>query len=108
MNTNKTPILTTEAFLWNGKKQLAGILTLTPRKLHFQFDDFRQSHLGLKISISEIKKVEEFLVFDLARNGIRIESKSGKADLFVLKDSAYLGRYLNMLLGNESTLRRVG
>lgn len=74
------------AALWDGKKQLSGVLTLTPEHLIFQFDDFRKSHLNLQIPLREIEKVESFLIFEISRKGLKVICKDGHEDLFVLDD----------------------
>ena len=80
------PILEFPAHLWDGIRQLPGTLELWEKEVVFRFVNFKDSHLNLVIPISEIEKVEEYLVFDLARNGLRICSKGGRCDLFVLED----------------------
>ncbi|TAK37401.1 MAG: hypothetical protein EPO28_12020 [Saprospiraceae bacterium] len=81
-----SPIFTTPASLWDGIRQLPGTLELWGQEVVFRFANFKDSHLDLVIPISEIEIAEEYLVFDLARNGLRIESKGGRYDLFVLED----------------------
>jgi hypothetical protein len=54
------------------------------------------SHFSLYIPKKEIRRIEEFLVFGISRNGLCIESRDGKEDRFVVEDSAELKR----LLGN--------
>ncbi len=84
-NRNLT-ILKSSAHLWDGKKQLPGMLSLTPKNLFFQFDDFQKSHLNLQIPLNQIIKAESFLIYDLSRNGLKITGKDGQTDLFVLDD----------------------
>lgn len=82
-----SPILSTPASLWDGTRQLPGTLEIWEGEVVFRQQAFLGSHLNLVISLSEIEKVEEYLVFDLARNGLQIWSKSGQADLFVLDEA---------------------
>ena len=88
MKEAQTQILLSPASLYNGKQQLPGTLILTDEHLLFTFDDFSQSHLNLQIPINEIEQVEEFLIFNISRNGLKITSKDGHLDLFVLNDPA--------------------
>lgn len=74
------------AFLWDGHRQLPGQLELREDRVIFLFDDFRGSHLTLAIPVGEIALVEEFLLFDIARHGLRIEGRTGKVDCFVLDE----------------------
>ena len=87
METEKHPksiVLPVPAFLWDGSKQLAGILSITPKNLLFEFDDFQQKHLNRVIPLGDIKMVEFLLLFDFSRNGLKIKRKDGHFDLFVL------------------------
>ena len=68
------PIIITPAYLWDGNKQLSGILSLTPKNLIFEFKDFQKSHLKLQISLQEIKKAET------------VTGRKEQTDLFVLDD----------------------
>ena len=102
MKTEKHPkpvILTSKASLWDGKKQLPGTLSLTPKNLIFQFDDFQKSHLSLVIPLVEVESAEHFLLFEFARNGIKITSKTG-VDLFVLDDPLVFRKGLRKAIDN--------
>lgn len=80
------PILSVPALLWDGSRQLSGILELWETLIFFRLDDFKNSHLQLSIPLTELDIVEEYMVFDLAKNGLRIQSKKGRYDLFVLEE----------------------
>ena len=80
------PILKLPASLWDGIRQLPGTLELWETEVIFRLKDFKESHLDLRIPLVGIEKVEEYLVFDLAKNGLRIQGKDGKYDMFVLED----------------------
>ena len=82
----QSPTFSTPAFLWDGLSQLPGTLELWEQKVVFRFDNFRDTHLNLVIPLWEILRVEEFLIFNISRNGLRIENKEGKADCFVLEE----------------------
>ena len=88
------------AHLWDGDRQLPGILELWQQQLVFRFANFRDSHLNLLIHFCDIQGVEEFLIYDIARNGLRIIGKDGKTDLFVLEDSQVVKQTLEKLLKN--------
>ncbi len=80
------PILSVPAAIWDGSHQLSGMLELWPEAVCFRLSGFKNSHLQLYIPITEIERAEEFLVFNLAKNGLRIQSKNGQVDLFVLDE----------------------
>ncbi len=88
MISTKTHLLSCPASLYNGKQQLPGTLILTDEHLLFTFEDFSQSHLNLQIPINEIEQAEEFLLFNISRNGLKITSRGGHFDLFVLDNPA--------------------
>lgn len=75
------------AIFWDGKNKLPGNLELSGTELKFYFDDFRHSHLELCIKLTEIEEAGLFLLFDFANHGLKIKSKGGKVDLFILEDS---------------------
>ncbi len=79
-------IYSVQATLWDGKRQLVGFLELREIEILFQLMDFKESHLNLRIPLILISKVEEYLVFDIAKNGLRIIDIEGKNDLFVIDD----------------------
>jgi hypothetical protein len=81
----KSFLLQVPSHLWDGNKQLSGTLSLTQKKLIFEIDDFQKSHLSLTIPLVDIESAEHFLLFEFARNGIKITSKIG-VDLYVLDD----------------------
>ena len=88
MKTEKYPksvILKSKANLWNGKRQLLGNLSMSSKNLIFEFDDFQKSHLSLMIPLVDIESAEHFLLFEFARNGLKITSKRG-VDFFVIAD----------------------
>lgn len=97
---NDNPIFTTPAYLWDSVKQLTGTLELWKKVVIFRLNDFKGSHLDLRIPLESIEKVEEFLVFDLAKNGLRIQDSAGKYDLFVLEEVSQFKIHLNNELAN--------
>lgn len=84
--TKEISILNSHGYLWDGTKQLSGNLKLCPSQLVFEFDDFHQTHMNLMIELSEIEFVKVFLIYNIALHGLKIKSKDGKIDLFVLED----------------------
>jgi hypothetical protein len=81
-----TTIIISQASLWDGNKQLPGTLTLTAKNLLFQFNDFQKSHLDLRIPLKDISSVDTFLIFEIARSGLRITSIQERTDMFILQD----------------------
>lgn len=63
-------------------------------ELQFGITSFADSHLQLKIPYREMTAVEEFLIFDLARNGLRVQTRDGRSTLFVLEEIAELKELL--------------
>ncbi len=86
MNPGKTTIIESSASLWDGRQQLPGTLSLTPKNLFFKFDNFQKSHLNLRIPLDQIEKAESFLIFEISRKGLKITGAEGHEDLFVLDD----------------------
>ena len=82
----QSPILSCSAAIWDGSRQLSGKLELWEKEVVFKLADFKFSHLNLYIPLKDIEKAEEYLVFNLAKNGLRIENKDGKYDMFVLDE----------------------
>ncbi len=101
MTDNNTPIVTVPATLWDGAQQLPGCLELWPAAVIFHPTDFKDGHLNLHIPLPSIKKVEAYLVFDLAKNGLRIEGQEGRFDLFVLDE---VSRFKQLLIAEIGKL----
>lgn len=87
MKSKNTVTLRARAFFWDGSKQLPGLLKLNKEKLLFQFDDFLHSHLKLCIDLKSIDSVKVFLVFNIAKNGLKITSNNQKIDMFILDEA---------------------
>jgi len=87
MKTSTQLIFSSPAFFWDGSIQLSGVLELWDAELKFSFEDFQHSHLDLKIQLNDIKVCKPFLLFNVARKGLKIISINGKVDMFILEDS---------------------
>ena len=74
------------AHLWDGQQKIRGTLKLTKDELVFEFEDFGESHLDLRIPLNGIIQVTSFLIFDQARKGLKIVSIDDAIDLFILED----------------------
>ena len=88
-----------EAFLWDGVKRLEGKIQVFEKHLDFEFKNFSSSHIKLQIPFEGIEKIENFKVFGIAKNGIKIFSKGGKEDCFVLNQS---DRFKSLLIKNSN------
>ena len=87
MPSKEQLILLVPAYLWDGYKRLPGDLALYEGSVRFFFRDFKKSHIRLIIPLTKIKKVEEFLLFNLERKGIKIQSNTDAEDLFILENA---------------------
>ena len=96
---SKSIVLQSPVYLWDGRKQLVGTLSLTLKHLTFELDDFQKSHLKLVIRLRDIETVESLLLFDFARNGLKIKSNSG-LDLFILDDPMKFRKVLLKAIAN--------
>jgi len=81
-----TEILHSPAFFWDGTTQLPGVLQLRSTELVFKFSDFKHSHLNLNIPLRDVESARVFMIFNISKNGLRIDSRNDKIDLFVLED----------------------
>lgn len=86
---------TVEAVLWVGSHRISGVLSVLEDALSFRMNPDLQSHFSLYIPKNEVRRIEEFLVFGISRNGLCIESRDGREDRFVVEDSAELKRLLS-------------
>lgn len=96
--SDSQPILIVQAFLWDGSNQLGGDLALYKDAVRFHFKDFQKSQLQLVIPITSIKKVEEFLLYDLERTGLKITSNSTAEDLFISEQASHFKKELELIL----------
>ncbi len=86
------------AFLWDGIQRLEGALIIGEAFLEFKSKNFQNSHLKLLIRLDQINKVEEFRIFEVSRNGVRLHSRDGKIDSFVLDESIQFRKLLQKKL----------
>jgi hypothetical protein len=89
------PLYTVDAVLWVGSHRISGLLSIEEDAVTFRMEPDQQSHFSLYIPKNDIRRIEEFLVFGVSRNGLCIESQGGKEDRFVVEDSAELKRLLS-------------
>ena len=92
------PIIMMDAWLWNGRQRLAGVIQLLPGYIRFQPEDFPDGHLSLQISLSDIEEVDSFLVFNISRLGLLVRTLDGRADRFILEDPEAFRKALNRQL----------
>ena len=74
------------AFLWDGKKQLPGMLVISDQYVAFNSLYFRDSHLQLRIRITDIDHLALKPIFRISTHILRIKSRVGKTDQFVLEN----------------------
>lgn len=92
------PLHAHPAHLWDGDRQLPGTLELWEKQLVFRLTNFKDSHLNLTIQLDDVEAIEEFLIYNIARNGLRVISKDGKTDSFVLHESSFFKKLLEARL----------
>ncbi|MFZ2899640.1 MAG: hypothetical protein WA004_13500 [Saprospiraceae bacterium] len=88
-------LYTVDAVLWVGSHRISGVLSIGEDAVTFRMEPDQQSHFSLYIPKNEIRRIEEFLVFGVSRNGLWIESQDGREDRFVVEDPAELKRMLS-------------
>ena len=59
-NSMVLPLVETDAWIWNGQKQLPGQLQIWPDRLCFQLLEFPDSHLKLEILRSDIQEIDSY------------------------------------------------
>lgn len=101
MKTSLEPEFTAPAYVWDGIYQLPGVLEIWSTEVIFHFKNFKESHLNLMIPIENIESADELLIFEIARNGLAINSKKGRRDLFVLDESQACIKTLRNIIGNR-------
>ena len=95
---SKPTPLVQPAWLWDNGHSLPGRLELTADRLLFHSNQFHNSHLHLEIPLKEIVLIDTFLVFDLARSGLRVKTRDNKVDFFVLEQVELLKTALEKAL----------
>jgi len=74
------------SYLWDGYKQLSGQLQINQKELTFVFDYFQKSSMSLHIPLTKIDKVELFRIYNIADKGLRVRTKSGEVNQFILEN----------------------
>jgi hypothetical protein len=75
-----------KAILWDGNKQIHGFLILESEHLVFRLNDFAETSLHLIIPYDEIESVVKYKLYGFVNKAIRINSKEGKRNVFVVQD----------------------
>lgn len=83
-----------EAILWVGDYRIPGVFSVREDVVEFFSETCKKSHVTLCIPKLTISQVEAFEVFRFGRNGLKIKSKDGREDLFVLEDPIGLKQLL--------------
>ena len=84
---NQNHLACEEVWLWNGKDRLPGSLALYEDRLIYRPRDFSESGLKLEIFLTQIKRIESLLVFDVSRLGIQVSTLDGMVNKFVIHES---------------------
>ncbi|MGB4960191.1 MAG: hypothetical protein WBO36_12000, partial [Saprospiraceae bacterium] len=74
------------AILWDGHKQLHGVLEFDDQKLVFRLRDFVDTSLHLEILYKNIRSFNNYKLYGITNEGIDIVSKEGKHNVFVVED----------------------
>ena len=91
------PLVETEAWIWNGQRQLPGRLRIWSDRLLFQLLEFPDSHLKLEIFRSDIQEIDSFLVFNISKLGVMIRTQEGKSDRLIFKSTDEVRRVIQIL-----------
>lgn len=76
-----------EAILWDGYTQLHGKLIINDNNLIFYLSHFKDSQLHWTIELHSIVSIDSVLIYNLLRNGVKIQTTNNNQYLFVLPDS---------------------
>ena len=87
--------------MWDGNKQIKGELELNECSLNFVFHDFSETNLQMNIDLCDIKTIKVVKIFDLAPNGLEIESRGHRRNVFVVEDVEGLKRQIIKILKIE-------
>jgi len=75
-----------KAILWDGKKQINGQLHIEKYRIIFQLQDFAETDLDLDIAYRDIEKVEYHQLYNLTTQGLEINTKSHKKNIFIVEE----------------------
>ena len=81
-----------QAVLWNGKKQIQGSIKIDELLISFVFSDFNDTNLKLEIPLEEVEQVFYHKLYEITNEGLEIQSKGGKRNVFVIEDPVGLKR----------------
>jgi len=74
-----------KAILWDGHKQIKGELILEKKRIKFRLADFSETDLDFDLAYQEIKQLSYHSLYELSTNGLRIESKNKKSNIFIVE-----------------------
>ncbi|MCB9288651.1 MAG: hypothetical protein H6560_15185 [Lewinellaceae bacterium] len=96
---SEPPLYAQQAWLWDDGHSIPGRLEILPGQLGFRLQQYDNSHLRLEIRLEDIESCETFLLFGLARAGLRIQTADGRASLFIMDDPARVKQKLEERAG---------
>ena len=73
-----------QAILWDGKKQIAGVLAFNSNCLEFVLTDFSETNLNLSIPYCDIVNIKHSQLYDLYKGGVEITSNDGKRNVLIV------------------------
>ena len=76
--------------LWDGYKQLHGIIEFRAEDLSFSLLDFKETDLQLIIPFRNIKKVCYHKLYALSIDGVEVQTNDNKVNVFVVENAAGL------------------
>ena len=92
------------AILWDGIKQLKGVLKLGEEKMSFDLLDFSETNLNFSLGYSEIKEMNYHHLFELNVQGVEIESKHHDKNIFIVEEPLELKRLLEQKINKLSNI----
>jgi len=84
-----------QAVLWDGKKQLTGILEFNSDSLEFVLTDFSETNLKFSIPYCDIVNIEQSRLYNISKGGVEITSSNGERNVLVVDNLRQLVNQLN-------------
>lgn len=86
-----------QAYLWDGKKQIKGELSIEANALVFDFEDFADSDLHLQIPLTSIVRTLRRSLYGVSHQVVEVVTTGDRSNAFVLEGETEVRWLLDLI-----------
>lgn len=85
-----------KAILWDGNKQIIGILKLKKNLLQFELEDFTNTNLNFSLPYLNVKKIRFQTIYQTSELCVKIVTHKGSVNVFVVEQPQKLKKLMDL------------